>query len=368
MSYFLTHAAKGKRAVFWTLLCFAAVQLALWAYLDCRHVAVRDPLYGVRLRSLQSLVSDSPNAPLVLVLGSSRVKYGLRPAAMQVTSNDGPPPVIYNFGLNGMGTIRERMYFRRLLADGVHPDWLLLEVWPPLWAEAGYFKEARMVRHEDELHWRDAPLVYRYFLREPEVYLWGMRKCLVPLLAYRTRLLHSTVRSLLPRPQVRRLALGMKDWDPADRSGWFPFPWERKTPEEKRIALEQGNEQLKPLLDPLHIDPRSDDALRGLLDECRARGIRVGLVLMPEHSLTRGWYTPQARALIRDYLAGLDRAYHIPIFDTREWVADKDFADFCHMMPQAAAPFSQRFGREIIQPLLQSQAPTRNVLFRDTAP
>src|ERR1700736_400335 len=98
--FFLVPAAKGRRSVVWTVLCFAASQLALWTYLDSRHPEVRDPLYALRLGSLQTRQAESPHSPLVLFLGSSRIKYGVWPAAMKVRCGEGAaPPVIYNFGI-----------------------------------------------------------------------------------------------------------------------------------------------------------------------------------------------------------------------------------------------------------------------------
>src|SRR5579864_5169313 len=150
-SLFLTSAGKGKRAVLWTLAGVALSQLVLSIYLDRRRLETRDPLYGHRLHSLQARLAESPDAPLFLILGSSRVKYSVCPSAMQIHTASGvPTPIVYNFAMNGMGTIRELMYLRRLLADGIRPKWLLIEIWPPLWAESGFFREARMVEGEDD--------------------------------------------------------------------------------------------------------------------------------------------------------------------------------------------------------------------------
>ena len=353
---FLTSAGRGKRAVVWTALLFAASQLALWAYLDCRLPEVRDPLYTLRLRSLQARIARSPHAPLVLLLGSSRVKYGLWPAAMPVRATQGgPPPAVYNFGFNGAGFIREWMYFRRLLADGVRPDWLILETWPPLWAEDGFFAESRMIVHEDEMHLRDVPLLCRYFAREPSVCLALARRSLAPIRSYRARLLHVAVESLQPHPRQRETERGASDWVPVDDTGWFPLTWGLATPEQKNKALQDALDQMKPLTDPLRIDPRSDAALRELLSECRARGIKVALLMMPEHSVTREWYPPQARALIRDYLGGISREFATPVIDLRTWAADEHFADLCHLGRHGVEPISARFGREVLQPMLEGR-------------
>jgi hypothetical protein len=367
---FLTSAGRGKRAVFWTVLCFAVSQLALWVYLDCRQPEVRDPLYTHRLHSLQSRLARSPDAPLVLLLGSSRVKYGLWPAAMPVRSPAGsPPPVIYNFAFNGAGFIRQLMYFRRLVAEGVRPNCVLVETWPPLWAESGYFAESKMVIHEDEPHWQDIPLLCRYFFfREPTVGLEVTRKCLAPIRAYRGRLLQAAAQSLLSREQLRARAKNGVDWVPADDTGWFPLTWGPTTPEQKRQSLEEAMVHVKPLMDSLCIDPRSDAALRELLGECQSRGIRVALVLMPEHGVTRRWYPPQARALIQSYLDRISRAFRVPIVDGREWSADEHFADLCHLGRHGVEPLSARVGREVVQPLLDGEPLSGHILLADGPP
>jgi hypothetical protein len=363
-SFFLTSGSKGKRIVLWTLLCFVASQLALSLYLDHRRPELRDPLYGYRLRSLQTRLAQAPDAPLFLVLGSSRIKYSVNPTAMHVHGTEGvQQPVVYNFGINGMGTIRELMYFRRLLADGVRPTWLLLEMWPPLWAEAGFFRESRMVLGEDDLHWRDLPLICRYFRNERDILRLGLRKSLLPISDYRSRLLEATLHNLLTREQIEDIARHASDWTPTDANGWSPLPWGANTPEARHRAIEHGAEEMKPLVDPLHIDPRSDSALRELLDDCRKQGIKVAVILMPEHSRTRSWYPPQARAVVRDYLDHLKQQYTLPIIDTRTWTADADFADYCHMGPSGVPAFSERLGREVVRPLVEGKPLSADVQF-----
>jgi hypothetical protein len=366
---FLTSAASGKRVVVWTLAAFALSQLALSIYLDKRRPEVRDPLYGFRLHSLRSRLAESPGAPLFLALGSSRVKYSVWPGAMKVHGSEGtPPPVIYNFGINGMGTIRELMYLRRLLADGIRPEWMLVEIWPPLWAEDGFFKESRMVLGEDDLRWRDIPLVCRYFRKEKDVLRQGLRKWLMPISDYRGRLLEAAEQLIHPDKVSRETEKHLPDWKPTDRGGWFQLPWGAPTPEARHRAIEHGAEEMKPLVDPLHIDPRSDSALRELLMECQRGGIKVALILMPEHSRTRGWYPPQALTLMHQYLARLQQEYPVPIVDTRRWTADADFADYCHMDTSGVPAFSERLGREVVRPLVEGRPLAPSVLLAEQEP
>ncbi|HTU20102.1 MAG TPA: hypothetical protein VMG10_18705 [Gemmataceae bacterium] len=365
-SLFLPSATKGRRIVLWTLVCLAISQLVLSIYLDKRRLEMRDPLYSYRLNRLRERLAELPNPPLFLILGSSRVKYSIWPSAMKLHATEKTPqPIVYNFGMNGMGTIRELMYFRRLLADGVRPNWILLEVWPPLWAEDGFFRESRMIQGEDDLHWRDLPLICRYFRRDLDVLRLALRRSLLPISDYRTRLLDAVLPPLLPRDQTEVIRRKIQQSSPDDGGGWFPLPWEFKTPEAKRYAHKDGEEKIKPLLQPVRIDPRSDAALRELLTECQLRGTKVTLILMPEHSACRGWYTPEARTIVRDYLSRLHRDYPVPIVDTRTWVADDDFSDTCHMGQSGVPAFCERLGRDVVQPLLEDRPLESNVLFAE---
>jgi hypothetical protein len=348
---FLLPAGKGKRVVVWTLVFFAAGQVALWAWLDRCRPELHDPLYGYRLLSLRARLAQSPGAPLVLFLGSSRTKYGIRPDAMHVA------PVVYNFGINGLGNIRGLVYLRRLLADGVRPDWLFVETWPPQWSQKGFVEEAPLWLGHDEMHWGDVPLAWRYFRGTPEILKRGLRKNLIPLQGYSLYLTKAVAPWLLSYAQAQGMAGSRLDLDPPGPDGWFPLTYGAQTPQEFEVTLKRGLKDLKPRLDPVRIDPRNDAALRELLGECRAHGIKAVVYLMPEPGVTRGWYTPQSRALVQGYLTGLSREYEVPVIDTREWLPDKDFTDFCHMWDTAAGPFSDRFAREVLQPLLLGKPP-----------
>jgi hypothetical protein len=362
--FFLPSANKGRRIVMWTLAAFALSQFVLSIYLDRRRLETRDPLYGYRVNCLRQRLVEAPNASLFLIMGSSRVKYSIWPDALKLRAGDNSAqPIIYNFGLNGMGTIRELMYYRRLLADGMRPKWILLEVWPPLWAESGFFSESRMVQGEDDLHWRDLPLIWRYFRRDRDVLRLALRHGFLPVSNHRDRLIASLFQPLLPRAKLDALNLFDSQCLPADRGGWFPLPWETTTAEAKRGAVVDGEEKIRPLLQPVRIDPRSDAALRELLADCRQRDINVALILLPEPSWTRGWYTPPSHELIRDYLTQIQRDYANPIIDARDWVVDSEFADSCHMSQAGVPAFCERLGREVVQPLMDNRPLADSILF-----
>lgn len=361
---FLLPADRGKRAIVWGALLFVCAQAALSVYLNHRRPDLRDPAFGLRLRALQKQLAEHPGAPLVLILGSSRTMNGLSPAHMPLSpSSEGPAPLVFNFALPGSGSVRELMTFRRLRAAGIKPDWLLLESWPVLWPEDGVFAERHIIA-DDELRWTDLTVLSRYLPGKREFLARTLKGNLVPLMSYRSRLLHAGARFLLPRDLDRGLSHEDEDWTCTDGTGWLPY---RKIPADaaaQRREVDKGLLVAAPLLNPLRIAPDSDRALRDLLKECRDDGIKTALFLMPEHSACRGWYSSQTHALMRDYLTRLSQEYPLPAFDMREWASDENFADFCHLAPQGVPLLSRRFACDVLRPWLEGKPLAHDVLLK----
>src|SRR5579875_3165341 len=188
---FLLPAATGKRAALWGLFFFLCIEATLSVYLNEWRLELRDPVFGLRLRALQKRLHESPGAPLVLILGSSRALNGLSPAYMSVVlDRERPTPLIYNFAFAGAGSVRELMTFRRLRAVGIRPDWLLIETWPVLWPEDGVFAERGLIV-EDELHWTDLTVLSHYLPGKFDFFARVLKDNLIPLVCYRSRLLQA---------------------------------------------------------------------------------------------------------------------------------------------------------------------------------
>jgi hypothetical protein len=359
---FLMPAGRGKRAIVWAAIVFAGVDLAASFALNTWRPELRDPAFGLRLRTLQKRRAENPDAPLVLVLGSSRALHALAPAYLADSlSHQTPTPLVFNFSLSGSGSVRELMMFRRLRAAGINPDWLLIETWPVQWPEEGAFAE-RLLVVEDELRWTDMTVLSRYLPGKLEFFARALKGNLVPLVSYRSRLLHSSARILLPHQLDRGLAKEDDDWTCTDGTGWLPY---RKIPKDlaaQRREVEKGLLVAAPLLNPLRISPDYDRALRELLEESHRAGINTALILMPEHSACRSWYVPETNALVHRYLGQVSIEYHCPVIDARTWAPDGHFADFCHITPQGAGPFSECFGRNVLRPWLQGKPLDRAVL------
>ncbi len=196
---FLTPASRGRAAVLWTLLLFALSQLALGLWICRRHPEFRDPEFSSVLTGLRSRLAEAPGRPLVLVLGSSRPANSLRPAILtRALADTEPSPVVFNAALLWGGPLHELLVFRRLLADGVRPDWLLIEVFPPMLTQQGAFSEETFITARG-LEWTDGPLVYRYFRERAAGLEHVLQEGIAPALCHRARFLERFAPMLLPR-------------------------------------------------------------------------------------------------------------------------------------------------------------------------
>jgi hypothetical protein len=362
---FLLPGGTGKRAIVWTVLFFLVAQMGLSIYLNRQRPELRDPAFGFRLQTLQQRLKDDPDSLLVLVLGSSRAMNGLAPLHMPIQlDRNGNKLLIYNFALPGSGSIRELMTLRRLRAAGIKPNCVLIETWPVLWSEDGAFAERPLVA-ADELRWSDWTVLSHALPGKLELFARTLKGNLIPLVSYRSRLLHAGARGLLPHEMDRGLTREDADWTCADGTGWLPY---RKLPADAdalRREVQKGLLVAAPLLHPLRISPDYDRALNDLLDDCRDSGIKTALFLMPEHSECRHWYTPQTHVIVRAYLRQLSEKYACPILDARDWATDDSFADFCHLAPWGVPSFSRRFAEEALRPWLLGEPLKDSALLAD---
>lgn len=352
---------RAKTALLWGVIAFLAGQAVL-AYVANRiHPEIRDPEFGYRLLRLRQLSAETPERPLCLVLGSSRTLCGICPPALPPWPADaGPEPCVFNFSQFCAGPVRELQTLRRLLAEGHRPQWLLLEVWPPYWPQEGYWLDERHIMEQD-LRPEDLSIVWRYFSHRGDGLTKFAADTLVPIAGLRSNLLARCARSFLSPDQHWR-ELRLISWRDGEPSGWRPWQEQgtaeqfRARTDEYRTRMAGIQYQTKPRLDHFFISDITDRAFREILEECRRRHIQAAMILMPEHSQLRSWYTPAAHEQINAYLDRLKREYPVAVFDTRTWLTDNDFYDLAHMDPPAAAPFTVRLGCEMLLPWLTGRA------------
>ncbi len=343
----------AARALVWGLLFFACLQLGLDAAMERWRPELRDLEYGAKRSRLRARRRENPGRPLLLVLGSSRTNLGFRPDALPelpaVAPPDGGParpPLVFNFSLMGSGPVLELLCLNRLLAEGVRPDWVLLESWPPHWNQEGERAEVFRIA-VTRLAWGDLDVVRRYHPR-PDLLCqsWYLSR-LAPWSSNRFQLLTRYARDWLPREPRRD-----DQWNKINPWGWLPYQGSLEPGEVRRRAV-RVRDSFQPVLRDFHISPVADRALREVLALCRQQGIRAAILFMPETREFQSWYPPGARDKADRYLRGLSVEYGASFIDAHDWIADEEFADGFHLLPSGAAAFTRRFGEEELQRFLR---------------
>jgi hypothetical protein len=312
---------------------------------------LRDPEYGFRLARLYPRTVLAVERPFtVLMLGSSRTTAGFNAGRLEkeLSQELQRPVVVFNFGLTGAGPLMQLLDLQRLLAKGIRPDLLLIEVLPPLLT--GHIPHSELNRLPVHRVWlAELPLLARYggALDEMRKTWWETW----PVPCYTRRF--AIVSRLLPAWLPYQLRM---DWAyQIDDSGWVASPVNRSTPELRRRAVERARNEYLGYLVGFRLGGPACQALRELLELCRSEGIAAAFVLMPEGTEFHSWYPPGVWPQIENFLTGLGREYAVPLINAREWMADEDFSDSHHLLPRGATVFTDRLGREALVPLVRNR-------------
>ena len=299
---------------------------------------------------------QAPGRPLVLMLGSSRMFEGFLAARASSYCADGgsgsgaaeklrtptgerSAPLIFNFGLTSSFSLLELVCLHRLLASGVRPDLLYVEVLPAslnkldgrlleeIWFDAGRLTASELA------------LVQQYHTeRRRLVRYWCVSRCL-PCAWYAGEL-------------QRHLGVNVSHWnvEPVDSHGRYTGWSGEVTPGERRWGARVTRWQYRNSFGGFHLAEGSARALRDLLSCCRRERIPTTLVLMPEGPEFRSWYTPEMRQGLGAFLEELKHEYQVPIVDMREWIGEEGFRDSNHLIGAGTVTFTDRFVREVILP------------------
>jgi hypothetical protein len=338
----------------WWLGGFCLLQVGLDLVQDEVKPVLRDPEYGTKLGHLKRRLAERPGQPLALVMGSSRVLNGFRPDLLPPVKTAEGEAVVFNFGLTGAGGLRQLTCLRRLLAAGVRPRWLIVEVMPAMLPPEYHSEELVFI---NRTMWRDLPTARRY-ARDPDTLTRRWLKArLLPWFNDRFCLMTHYAPDWVPyENRVTDV------WNRLDGWGWMELP-EARTPEEKVRAVAEARDLLATILGAFHIAEVPDRAFRELLELCRQEKIETALLLMPEGPSFRAWYPPHAEPVLQEWLGQLRQEYGVPVIDARRWFDDESlFRDNHHLLASGAARFTERFGRQALRPWLTSQPlnpPTR---------
>ena len=336
---------RARAAIVCGLLFFVAGQAAFRLALAWRP-AIGDREFGAKLDNLRARVAESPGRPLVVMLGSSRVATGFRPHALPRIG--GTEPIAFNFAQVGTGPQLAHLVLHRLLSNGIRPDWVFVEFWPPFWATDGYLNGYIDSLNLASLDGPAARILAGYLPRPKQLYAKWLPAQLSPVFASRSAILSRFGPSWAPNFDPDRRLQNL------DGSGWWA-PRNEVDDADRRRLVEHYRGIYGPRLAGLKIRPIPDRALHDLLTLCRRRAIKMAVVVLPEGDDFRALYTADARRAIDAYLAGLAR--ETTVIDARDWIADSGFSDGHHLLPAGANAFTGRFGRDALAPLLRGDSP-----------
>jgi hypothetical protein len=339
---------SGRQVACWALTWYVVVLVAFAVALNYWHPTIHTGGI-VKLDQLRRVAAQAPDRPLLVMLGSSRTDGLFQASRLNgLPTSTGQPLLAYNFGVPMYGAMREWYCLRQLVAAGIRPRLLLLEVVAPFVNEShkGLASEENWIRPQ----WLD--LSELLFLR-------GYVRCPGPMCA-------EWLKSRLAPSYVFRWPLHtavLQSSAPAPSPAWKEQhdPWGTLLPSclgEADCARESEATRavFVPSLQKFCLGDGPVRALQDMLALCRREQIPVVLIVTPESSVFRSWYPPEAVATMQRLLGQLHDTWGVPVIDAREWLPDRDFIDGHHPLPEGSELFTRRLIEELRPMLVQSPA------------
>jgi hypothetical protein len=304
---------------------------------------LRDPEYAYRARALkQRIAAAVGHPPVVVILGSSRTVVGLKAADLQaqVEQQFHHPLLVFNFGMTGAGPLTELLDLRRMLAEGIHPDLLLVEVMPPFLAGQPHARHIELGRLPASRLWRrELAFLDNYGLCNDTLRKAWWRVFFNPWYERRLAILSRVMPTSLP--QQLRLDSDRR----MDGSGWIP-QMAPPSPAFYLWAVEHTHQEYAPYFSDFQIGDPAVRATREILELCRQQHIATGLLLMPEGGPFRSWYSAETWKQVRGFLDGLSLEFETPVICARDWLPDHYFFDSHHLAAPGAAELTLRLGQD----------------------
>lgn len=345
---------KPLGTVVWCLAIVFASQVLFLLGTEGWQPRLGDPEYGRKLARLRARRAERPDAPMLVALGSSRVALGFRAGLLRESrSSSAGAPLVFNLGIMRCHPVGELLYLRRLLADGVQPDGVLLEIYPPwLSLQAAEIDDQADVAR---LRWPELRVLRTYAACPDRLERNWLKTRLSPWASYRFLLMNQMFPTWLE--SGRRLDLnwrGLDDW------GWvsvdhFSGHLDAAAHARALSLIKEGCAGMA----SLQTSGLVERAYRSILDLCRERRIAVALLLMPEGSTFRSWYSAASLQEIDRSVRTWASEYGASVIDARLWCADSDFLEDVHLTHGGAVVFTRRLDLEGLPRLIATSRDSR---------
>jgi hypothetical protein len=338
---------RSRAAVVWALATLLGLQVA-FHYPCCQWWPdLYDVEYGPKVRRLRGKLRDrSGDRPLVVALGSSLTGMGVRPGELAADPANGKKgPIIFNCGSKGGLVLVEAVYLRRLLAEGIRPDLVLVETYPPFFLAIPQ-NDPRQVQGLDthRLMRQDLELVTRFLGNGDEVRKeWREAQC-VPWYFHRNVLMNWYMLSWVPAASQ----LGYDKWE-LDEWGWETCPsyfeqmksYYRTERFLNDMAMQQDS------WNRWEFNEDRTSLLREMLTSCHEARIEVALLWPPESSFYRAIYSPALMDRCERWFERLKDEFSVSLINARAWVDDAKFAEGLHLRPEGAVDYTRQLDREL---------------------
>ena len=282
------------------------------------------------------------------MFGSSLTGWGFNPSAM-TGLNPGCPrgPVIHNFGINSAGTIAHLMMLRRVLADGVRPDLVLLETEPQFMLRGKNTVASEHYLQTQRLQFHDLAVIKRYDPKARRLWAEWFGQAWLPWYYHRLDVQLSYLLDWVPPSQHTDV------WDVSDRHGWegtlADYSPHRPPTHEELVG---GARNFFAGLETTPDYAPAVRALREMVETCRRSRVPVLFIRMPDNRALRQ-PPPAVDRRIEGFYEELRRDTGVSLVDARAWVDDADFMDGFHLLPEGSVVFSARLAREYLEPILR---------------
>lgn len=335
---------RHRNDLAWYVAGFMLVQIGLGVGVERFWPAVRDPEFADLEWITRQRHAEAPERPMVLFLGSSRTRSGLR-AELLNRPGDPRAPLVMNSAVNGSGPMMQAVVLRRMLRAGMRPTLVVVEIIPMSVSmrDGATYEENMPV---SRLTATEAARLRRYLERPVRVYARWLRARAFPIDRNGAELREALALDV-PTAGQRGFGVG------SDRYGWGGSPGDPAPHDVARLTA-QIIDSYRPALYQPAVAPGALQAYRDLVNFARSRDIEVLFVMPPESSALRE-VSPGPTECHARALRGVAQEMGVPVIDARTWIDDAGFWDGSHVTQRGADQYTERFDREVLTPLLSSR-------------